>query len=111
MSSSHLFRKEDIAGKTVIDSSGLTTGKVRDVVFSLDGEVILVVEKKDGAEIQVPLNRVAGLSEFVVTKSESFAQPRTLAGNWSGGGGSCRFCGHELSSTSSYCPSCGKSQR
>ncbi len=88
------------------------TGKVKDVVFSLDGVVMLVVEKKDGAEMQVHLSKVVGLSEFVVTRSESLPQPRSVGASSSAGAGGqvCKFCGREMSSGSVYCPACGKSQ-
>lgn len=113
MSSLRLFHKEDVVGKTVIDSTGLTTGIVKDVMFNLNSVVILVVEKKDGTEMQVPLSKVVGLSEFVVTGSESLAQPASLGGAsfTSASGYQCKFCGHEMSPTSVYCPSCGKSQK
>jgi sporulation protein YlmC with PRC-barrel domain len=112
MSSSRLFHKEDVTGKTVIDSTGQVTGKVKDVMFALDGTVILLVEKKDGTEIQLPLSKVTGVSEFVVTRSESLPQSRSLSPGSSTGAGAqlCKFCGHEISSASVYCPSCGKSQ-
>lgn len=101
MSSSRLFHKEDVVGKTVIDSTGQTTGMVKDVMFNLNSVVILVVEKKDGTEMQVPLSKVVGLSEFVVTRSESLLTS----------GYQCKFCGHEMSPASVYCPSCGKAQK
>jgi sporulation protein YlmC with PRC-barrel domain len=113
MSSLHLFRKEDVVGKTVIDSTGVTTGTVKDVMFNLNSVVILVVEKKDGTEMQVPLSKVVGLSEFVVTKNETVPQPTSLGGaSLTGTGGyRCKFCGHEMSPASVYCPSCGKAQK
>lgn len=112
MSSSRLFHKEEVTGKTVIDSTGQVTGKVKDVMFNLDGAVILLVEKKDGSEMQLPLSKVTGVSEFVVTKSESLPQPRSLSPGSSTGAGVqlCKFCRHEMSSASVYCPNCGKSQ-
>ncbi len=112
MSSLRLFHKEEVVGKTVIDSTGKVTGKVKDVVFSLDGPVILVVEKKDGSEMQVSLAMVAGLSEFVVTKNEGLVTPPSTGATSGTGteGRSCKFCGIGIPSGSIYCPSCGKSQ-
>ncbi|MDA4123859.1 MAG: PRC-barrel domain-containing protein [Thaumarchaeota archaeon] len=113
MPSSHLFTREEVVGKTVIDSTGQTTGKVKDLAFSLDGRVVLVVDKKDGTEMQVPLSRVVGISEFVVTGSESPLEPASMGYSSTAyaGGQPCKFCGHALSPSSVYCPSCGKSQR
>jgi hypothetical protein len=95
----------------VIDSSGGATGKVKDVMFSLDGGVILVVEKKDGAEVQVPLSKVVGLSEFVVTRSEALPEHVSLGTpSASAGSRECKFCGYEMGSSTVYCPGCGRSQ-
>lgn len=105
--SSRLFHKEEVVGKTVIDSGGRVAGRVKDVLFGLNGTVMLVVEKKDGAELQVPMSGVVGISEFVITRSEGLPEAEgTSAG---AGPRTCKFCGHELGS-SVYCPACGKSQ-
>jgi hypothetical protein len=74
---------------------------VKDVMFNLNSVVILVVEKKDGTEMQVPLSKVVGFSEFVVTKSECIPIS----------GYQCKFHGNEMSPASVYCPSCGKAQK
>ena len=86
---------------------------VKDVLFNLNSVVILVVEKKDGTEIQVPLSKVVGLSEFVVTRSESLPQTTPPGGASLTGtsGYQCKFCGHEMSPASIYCPSCDKAQK
>ncbi len=113
MSSSRSFRKEEVEGKTVIDSSGKVTGKVKDIVFSIDGNVTLIIEKPDGAETQLPLSRVMGISEFVVMKELSSPyRSKGLTGASSGADGSktCKFCGAEMPQDTNWCPSCGKSQ-
>ena len=107
MPSSRLFHKEEIEGKTVIDSGGRVTGKVKDVLFSMSGGVMLVVEKKDGSELQVPMSNVVGLSEYVITRSEGVSDAQ--APSAAAGERTCKFCGHEMGQ-SVYCPGCGKSQ-
>ncbi len=114
LSSSRSFRKEEVEGKTVIDSSGKVTGKVKDIVFSLDGNVTLIVEKSDGVETQLPLSRVMGISEFVVTKEPNSAYRGKGSTGASTAGveeaKTCKFCGAEMPQDTSWCPSCGKSQ-
>ena len=111
MSSSRLFHKEEVTGKSVIESTGRMIGKVKDVMFSLDGGVILIVEKKDGTEMQVPLSNVVGLSEFVIIRSEGLPDARPLGISPRGEVGPvCKFCGHEMSPGNVYCPDCKKSQ-
>src|SRR5579864_1376999 len=105
MSSSKAFRKEEIAGKTVIDSSGRNTGKVKDLTFTLDGKITLIVEKSDGAEELVPLSRVLGVSDNVVVKEE--VVPKVPVP--SPGMVICKSCGRESVIGTLWCPSCGKS--
>jgi sporulation protein YlmC with PRC-barrel domain len=104
-SSSKPFRKEEIAGKTVIDSSGRNTGKVKDLTFTLDGKITLIVEKTDGSEEQIPLSRVLGVSDNVVVREQvvpsvPVASPGMVI---------CRSCGRESPIGTLWCPSCGKS--
>jgi sporulation protein YlmC with PRC-barrel domain len=113
--SSKSFHKEELEGKAVIDSSGTVRGKVKDVVFSLDGSVALILEKEDGGEARVSMSRVLGISDYVVMKGESTmdaplaaAPPATLAGSASAT--VCRFCGTTIPAGTTWCPSCGRSR-
>ncbi len=92
------FRKEDVVGKTVIETSGTVKGKIKDVVFDLGGVITLVVEGTDGKDWQVPVSRVTGISDHVIVKSEAGAEL------------SCKFCGAPLKPGQTLCPSCGRAQ-
>ena len=95
------FRKEDVVGKTVIETSGLVKGKVKDVVFDLEGTITFVVQGDDGSESQVTVARVTGISDHVVVRSDSK----------SGGSGTvCKYCGASKAPNAVWCPSCGKAQ-
>lgn len=100
------FRKEDVVGKTVIETSGTVKGKVTDLTFDLNGNITFVVEGDDGKESRVAVSKVTGISDHVIVKSD---QP---IGETGGGGGSttCKFCGASKPANSVWCPSCGKSQ-
>jgi sporulation protein YlmC with PRC-barrel domain len=95
------FRKEDVVGKAVIETSGTVRGKVKDIVFDLSGAITLVVEQSDGKEWQVPIARVTGISDHVVVRTDTGTQPS---------GTTCKFCGATLTPGRIWCPSCGKSQ-
>ena len=98
------FRKEDLVGKPVIETSGTVKGKVKDVTFDLGGTITLIVEGADGKETQVPVARVTGISDDVVVKSE-------LAEVTPGSQGTtCKFCGKPITPGQTWCPNCGKSQ-
>ena len=98
------FKKEDVVGKTVIETTGAVKGKVTDVMFDLSGAITLVVKGADGTESQVAITRVTGISDHVVVKGD---QP---GGSSSSGGTTCKFCGAAKAQNSIWCPSCGKSQ-
>jgi len=96
------FRKEDIVGKPVIETSGTVKGKVKDITFDLSGTITLIIEGIDGNESQVPVSKVTGISDDVVVKSE-------LAGA-TASGSTCKYCGKPITPGQTWCPSCGKAQ-
>jgi sporulation protein YlmC with PRC-barrel domain len=99
------FRKEDVVGKTVIETSGAVKGKVVDVIFDLGGTVTLMVRGTDGKEFEVTTVKVTGISEHVVVRSD---QATESAG--SGVATTCKFCGAAKAPEERWCPSCGRSQ-
>lgn len=96
------FRKEDVVGKTVIETSGSVRGEVTDVLFDLEGGITFLVKGRDGKESQVKTSDVTGISEHVIVRGSQ--TPGVKAGN------TCRFCGAAIGQGASWCPSCGKSQ-
>jgi sporulation protein YlmC with PRC-barrel domain len=104
-SSSKAFHKEDITGKSVIYSSGRNTGTVKDVTFTLEGVITLIVEKTDGGEIQIPLSKVLGVSDNVVVKEEGASRPFGPTP----GMVACKSCGRESPVGTLWCQGCGKS--
>ncbi len=110
--SSRLFRKEEVEGKTVVYSSGWVAGKVKDVVFGLDGTLILVVQREDGKELRIPMNAVLGVADFVVARDQTAAPvsggaPPSIE---PGAITVCKFCGASIPPGTVYCTVCGKSQ-
>lgn len=99
------FRKEDVVGKTVIETTGTVKGKVVDVMFDLGGTITLMVQGADGTVTQVTVSKVTGISDHVIVKSE-----QASGGAGSSPGTSCKFCGASKAPGAIWCPSCGKSQ-
>ncbi len=97
------FRREDVVGKTVIETSGGVKGKVKDVVFDLSGNITFIIQDIDGKDSQVTISKVTGISDHVVVKSEGEA---TTAGNST----TCKYCGASKAPGATWCPSCGRSQ-
>ena len=99
------FRKEDVVGKTVIETSGNVKGQVTDVLFDLGGAITFLVKGRDGTESQVKISDVTGISEHVVVRGSQehgASGPRTV--------NTCRFCGAVITQGAQWCPSCGKAQ-
>jgi len=99
------FKREDVVGKTVIETSGAVRGKVKDVMFDLEGGVTFLVQEVDGKDSKIPLSKVTGISEHIVVRSEAGAVQ-----SMSGYGTTCKFCGAAKPADERWCPSCGRSQ-
>jgi sporulation protein YlmC with PRC-barrel domain len=69
---SHQYiRKEDVEGKVVIDPSGKTVGKAREIAFSLDGTLALIVVGIDNSESQIPTSKIQGFADYIILKTET----------------------------------------
>lgn len=108
MASAKSFRKEEIADKTVIDSSGKVIGKVKDLTFTLDSSITLVVQKADGSELMVPLGKVMGVADHVIIKQEPVAAAVVMA-TAAPGMLVCKNCGTQAKVGTMWCPGCGRS--
>jgi len=63
------------------------------------------VQGADGKDSEIPLSKVTGISEHVVVKAETTAEPGA-----SGYGTTCKYCGAPKPVEERWCPSCGRSQ-
>lgn len=66
-----MFRKEEVDGKVVVEASGKGLGKAKDIAFALDGSVALIVQGNDNAEIQISMDRIAGVGDYIVVRREN----------------------------------------
>jgi len=97
------FRKEDVFGKTVIETSGSVRGKVEDVVFDLGGGITFIVKGDDGKNSEVQVAKVTGISDHIIVRSETEeASPVQKT--------KCKYCGAAKGADAMWCPVCGKSQ-
>lgn len=99
------FKKEDVVGKTVIETSGVVKGRVSDIMFDLDGGVTFLVQGADGKDFRIPISKVTGISEHVVVREETPTESGAPSY-----GTTCRFCGAPKAAEERWCPSCGRSQ-
>jgi sporulation protein YlmC with PRC-barrel domain len=70
-----MFRKDEVAGKVVVEASGKSLGKAKDIAFSLDGTVVLIVSANDNSEVEIPMDRIAGVAEYIVVRRPQQNEP------------------------------------
>ena len=74
-----MFRKDEVAGKIVVEASGKSLGKAKDIAFSLDGTVVLIVSANDNSEVEIPMDRIAGVAEYIVVRRPQQSEPGAAA--------------------------------
>lgn len=125
-----MFRKDELAGKIVVESSGRSLGKAKDIAFGLDGSVALIVAADDGSEIQIGMDRIAGVAEYIVVRREQTGAPAAAPSSAPAspippprpgsaiplpaapaqaavGPSVCRNCGAQLRAGAKFCTKCG----
>jgi sporulation protein YlmC with PRC-barrel domain/ribosomal protein L40E len=65
-----MFRKEEVDGKIVIEASGKSLGKAKDIAFGLDGSVALIIVGNDNAEISITMDRIVGVADYIVVRRD-----------------------------------------
>jgi sporulation protein YlmC with PRC-barrel domain len=73
-----MFRKEEVDGKVVVEASGKSLGKAKDIAFGLDGSVALIVAGNDNAEIQITMDRITGVADYIAVRRNQ-PEPRVEA--------------------------------
>lgn len=107
--------------KTVIGPDGNTVGVVKDVAFSLDGKLGIVVDDGDGEERTLSVDEIQGVGEYVLLRPDGTAPPPTVEAPTppsataaaapkepaSAEGTSCASCGRVNKAGSRFCGGCG----
>ncbi len=71
MSSPKHFRKDEVDGKVVIETTGKAFGKAKDIAFGLDGTVALIVLTDDNTEVEVTMDKVMGVADYIVIRKDT----------------------------------------
>ncbi len=102
-------KREDVTGKKVITPDGNSLGLVKDLAFSTDGSVGLVIAKKDNSETVVPIRQTSAIGEFIllsttpIERTASPAQPAPAANVPP----VCPSCGNTVRLGAKFCGKCG----
>lgn len=126
MSSSKFFRKDEVAGKIVVETSGKALGKTKDIAFGLDGTVAMIMLTNDNSEELITMDRVLGVGDYIVVKkavpernpsappvegaasvSPAYAIPAPSPVPAAPTAPVCRNCGSSLRLGAKFCTKCG----
>jgi sporulation protein YlmC with PRC-barrel domain len=104
-------RREDVVGKKAITPDGNSFGEVKDIAFSTDGNVGLVISAKSGTEVIVPIKQASAIGEFILLSSAAVeakvprAQPAPPPA--AARPTNCPSCGSPLKPGAKFCGKCG----
>lgn len=65
---SKFFKREEVLGKEVIDEEGMKIGTVKDLAFSVEGKIALVVEKPNKSEIKLAIESINKIGDVILVK-------------------------------------------
>jgi len=65
---SKFFKREEVLGKEVIDDEGMKIGTVKDLAFSVDGKIALVVERPNKSEIKFAIESINKIGDVILVK-------------------------------------------
>lgn len=103
-----------MTGKKAITPDGNTFGTIKDIAFSMDGSVGLVITKKDDSEVIIPIRQAGAIGEFVLLSNQpqggapppsapsarpAAPRPAELS--------TCPSCGSPLKAGAKFCGKCG----
>jgi sporulation protein YlmC with PRC-barrel domain len=93
-------RREELSGKEVIDQEARRIGTVKDLAYSADGKLALLIQKEGGEEGFLPFGGVERIGDVVFVKSSSSIEPIPMR--------TCPSCKLKVPEDSKFCPRCGK---
>jgi sporulation protein YlmC with PRC-barrel domain len=93
-------RREEIVGKEAIDSEAKKAGVTKDLAWSTEGKLALILEKDKGEEYFLPFDEIEKIGDVVFIKSPAAleAVPSRL----------CPACKHRNLMDAKFCARCGK---
>jgi len=116
MPATPFYRKQDVENKTVLDTSGKSIGMAQDMAFSIEGKLALVVKPSNGEDIEIPMTRVIGVSDFIVVTPEDSASTQSTQPSRNQVSTTppvssvpqiCSSCGMSLKPGAKFCTGCG----
>jgi sporulation protein YlmC with PRC-barrel domain len=93
-------RREDVIGKEIIDSDAKKVGSSKDIAWSDDGRLALIIETADEEEAFLPFDQIERIGDVVFIKAKSsFESVPTVV---------CPVCKHKNLTEAKFCAKCGR---
>lgn len=93
-------RREDAIGKEVIDGDARRIGLAKDLAWSNDGKMALVIELTNEDEAFLPFDEIERIGDVIFVKAKSALESApTIA---------CPICKHRNPVEAKFCAKCGR---
>jgi len=93
-------RREEIVGKEVIDSDAKKIGVAKDLAWSNDGKLALIVESSDEDEAYLTFGEIERIGDVVFVRAKSALESVPSI--------TCPVCKHKNLVEAKYCAKCGR---
>ena len=93
-------RREEVAGKEIIDDAAKKIGIVKDLAWSDSGKLAIVVERGREEESYLPFDQVERIGDVVFIKGSTSMESVPMK--------TCPVCKHKNLLDAKFCQKCGK---
>jgi sporulation protein YlmC with PRC-barrel domain len=93
-------RREELNGKEVIDSAAKKVGTIKDLAWSNEGKLAIVVDTGKEEESYLPFDQVEKVGDVVFIRASSSLESVPMK--------TCPVCKHKNLLDAKYCQRCGK---
>jgi sporulation protein YlmC with PRC-barrel domain len=93
-------RREELIGKEIINDDAKKVGIAKDLAWTSEGGLALIVEMEDEEEAFLPFEEIERVGDVVFVKSKSTLQTAPTV--------TCPVCKHRNLPEAKFCAKCGK---
>lgn len=94
-------RREELIGKELIDGDAKRVGTAKDLAWTADGRLALIIELSDEEEAFLPFEEIERIGDVVFVKPKTAFQTAPTV--------TCPVCKHKNLLEAKFCAKCGKS--
>jgi sporulation protein YlmC with PRC-barrel domain len=94
-------RREELVGKEIINGDAKKVGTAKDIAWTSEGQLALIVELSDEQEAFLPFEEIERVGDVVFVKPKTSMQTAPSI--------TCPVCKHRNLIEAKFCAKCGKS--